>query len=163
MVRNWKFLNISHFDLNAPKWPLFEIKMTGHFAIQGTSGRICKVWYPDSGCLVKVKGQGRHIGNDVAIQINYRSLNGEWVTESQTNANCKHLWSSNTFKSSKYRILIKFLYFLRKFYIFWIMCCCSLGGFITSGPDQVMVVSGWGYTEVGIQIDGLWLADQPQH
>ena len=35
------------------------------------------------------------------------------------------------------------------------MCCCSLGGFITSGPDQVMVVSGWGYTEEGFQIDGL--------
>ena len=33
------------------------------------------------------------------------------------------------------------------------MCCCSLGGFITSGPDQVMVVSGWGYTEDGFQFD----------
>ena len=42
------------------------------------------------------------------------------------------------------------------------MCCCSLGGFITSGPDQVMVVSGWGYTEVGFQIDGLSLVDQSQ-
>ena len=32
------------------------------------------------------------------------------------------------------------------------MCCCNLGGFVTSGPDQVMVVSGWGYTEEGFQI-----------
>ena len=31
------------------------------------------------------------------------------------------------------------------------MCCCNLGGFVTSGPDQVMVVSGWGYTEEGFQ------------